>query len=176
MSQIRWHESVADQLALVTSAARPSREDFPYWLKRAFGATRPSRSAWRGPPRSGPPALRAPPPAARAGHTTGAHASGKTRAPAAAADLTPRHGPQHHSPPSRRPDPRGFARRRPASRALRVAPQAPRWPLATLDPGHRRAKGLAIGSVAGVRTKGCNSSPSQAILLACTALDTRPRR
>ncbi len=50
-----------------------------------------------------------------------------------------------HSPPSRRPDRGGFARRRPTSRALRVAT---RWPPATLDPGHRRARGLAIGSVA----------------------------
>ena len=48
-------------------------------------------------------------------------------------------------PPSHRPDRRRCARRRPASRALRVAM---RWPRATLDPGHRRASGLAIGSVA----------------------------
>jgi hypothetical protein len=49
------------------------------------------------------------------------------------------------SPPSRRNDRRGFARRRPAARALRVAR---RWPPATLAPGHRRARGLTIGSVA----------------------------
>ncbi len=49
------------------------------------------------------------------------------------------------SPPSRRPDGRGFARRSPAARALRVAT---RWPPATLAPGHRRATGLVIGSAA----------------------------
>ena len=38
-----------------------------------------------------------------------------------------------------------IARRSPASRALRVAA---RWPSATLDPGHRRATGPGIGSVA----------------------------
>ena len=43
------------------------REEFPYWLKRACGAAR--LVGW-GPPRSGPSALRAPPPARRA-HTKG---------------------------------------------------------------------------------------------------------
>jgi hypothetical protein len=56
-----------------------------------------------------------------------------------------RHGPQLHAPPSRRPDSEGCARRRPASRAQGVAS---RWPPATLDPDHRRASGLAVGSVA----------------------------
>jgi hypothetical protein len=55
------------------------------------------------------------------------------------------HGPDLHSPLSRRPDPGACARRRPASRAQSVAP---RWPPATLDPGHRRAPGLVIGSEA----------------------------
>ena len=48
-------------------------------------------------------------------------------------------------PPCRRPDRQRCARRRPASRALRVAK---RWPAATLDPGRRRARGLAIESAA----------------------------
>jgi len=53
--------------------------------------------------------------------------------------------PRRWSPSIRRPDPEGFARHRPASRARSVAA---RWPPATLDPGHRRTRRLAIGSVA----------------------------
>jgi hypothetical protein len=69
----------------------------------------------------------------------------KTRAPRRRSSMTPRHGPLHHPPPSLRPGGRQFARRHPEPRALRVAT---RWPPATLDTGHRRAGGLAIGSAA----------------------------
>ena len=79
------------------------------------------------------------------------HPLGQTRAPAITKTRTPRwyvvpgYGLLRRSPSSRRPDRRRFARRHPESRALRVAM---RWPPATLDTGHRRAEGLAIGSVA----------------------------
>ncbi len=68
-----------------------------------------------------------------------------------------------HSPATHRPDRQRSARRHPASRALRVAA---RWPPATLDPGHRRARGLGIGSAAlawpgtNVGTNGLSNDPN----------------
>ena len=61
-----------------------------------------------------------------------------------------------HSPSSLRPDPERSARRCPASRAQSVAP---RWPPATLDPRHRRASGLAIGSMAPFRRSRFRAPP-----------------
>jgi len=55
-------------------------------------------------------------------------------------------GPHPHSPPSQRPDRERSARRRPTSRALRVAS---RWPTAILDPGDRRASDSRVGGHSG---------------------------
>jgi hypothetical protein len=120
-----------------TDLAAALREEFLYWLKAASGrARRGLRACGAG----------APVPTARARATTKrAPRPVDQDAPAVDQAHQLNAGPALSSPPSRRPAPQRSARRRPASRALRVAT---RWPPATPDTGHRRAHWPAIESVA----------------------------
>ena len=114
-----------------TVSENRSGYEFLYCFKRAFGADA-LRAALARRPRA-------------SNHASTRQSTHPARSRRSTSSTIDSHGPSHHSPPSRRPDPQRSARRHPASRAHSVAP---RWPPATLDPGHRRASSLVVGSVA----------------------------